>query len=294
MITSAVIVTFNPDESVQPRIEEIARQVDKLYLIDNSPDASPIFTPPTNTMVIHNKNEGGLAGALNIALRSARDSEFDFLFLFDQDTDITQDFCNNLLNASQNGEYADFTLFGPRHVNASTNHAVRISTNKGPLLSHWPQENDQPVECFFIINSCSLIDLRKLPSDLFYDEDLGVDMIDVDFCLAARGKGARSLCIPSITVRHGIGNKREGGHMFSPTNYSSHRKYLQTRNRFITWRRYSNFYPLLIISDMFIWALDSARTLVLEQGRASKARSILRGIIDGLKYNFQHSNSRDS
>jgi rhamnosyltransferase len=128
-----------------------------------------------------------------------------------------------------------------------------------------------------------MLDLSKLPADLGYDEDMAVDMIDIDFCLAARARAVKSLCITGITIRHGIGNRKEGSFIFSPTNYSSHRKYLQTRNRLAVWRKFLKAYPRFVFSDAAIWVLDSLRTIFLEPGRWSKTQAIVRGIADGLK-----------
>jgi GT2 family glycosyltransferase len=109
-------------------------------------------------------------------------------------------------------------------------------------------------------------------------------MIDVEFGLRAREMDVKSLCIPAISVIHGIGNRRKGAAKFAPTNYSNGRKYLQTRNRVIIWKRFYRGSAKFLLSDMLIWAMDSARTVIFESGRRDKARSIMKGILDGLAF----------
>lgn len=281
--TAAVIVTFRPDASVFERVRTLADQVDVLYVVDNTPEAMEPGQWPEHVVFERNFNQGGLAGALNIALQKARANGIRYFFVFDQDTEISSGFCHELLSAALALKDENWAIAGPRHVNSSTGYPVRLSVPARFLNSMWPEENSGVIECLLLINSCSLLDLYRVPPALAYDENLAVDMVDVDFCLAVYAAGLKMLCISSITVNHGIGNRKKGAFAFSATNYSSHRKYLQTRNRLAVWRKYGLKYPSFVLSDGIIWALDSARTICFERGRWAKLKAIASGIVDGLK-----------
>lgn len=281
--TAAVIVTFRPDAGVFHRIKTLADQVDVLYVVDNTPEPLEPSQWPEHVVIERNFNQGGLAGALNIALQKARANDIRYFFVFDQDTEIAPSFCNELLTAALALNNENWAIAGPRHVNSSTGHPVRLSVPARFMNSMWPEENSGVIDCLVLINSCSLLDLHRVPPTLVYDENLAVDMVDVDFCLAVHAAGLKMLCLPSITVSHGIGNRKKGAFAFSATNYNSHRKYLQTRNRLAVWRKYVLVYPSFVLSDGLIWAMDSVRTIFLEPGRWSKFKAILSGIVDGIK-----------
>lgn len=283
MKSAGAIVTFEPDLGVAARVRNVARQVDVLYLIDNSASPSDFGTLPSNVRQIDNQNSGGLAGALNRALRLARAEEFGYLFVFDQDTDVEVDFCASLLTAAVGANAGNVAIFGPMHTNSSTGYPVRLSVPRGLLMSQWPTGNEDRIECMFLINSCSLLNLTLIGPDEEYDESLLVDMTDVDFCLRLRRRGLIATCVPSIQVKHGIGHRKAGSAMLSATHYSPHRKYLQARGRAAVWKRYASTFPHFVVSDASIAVMDFARTLVLEQDRRKKLKAYCRGFIDGLK-----------
>jgi rhamnosyltransferase len=280
---AAVIVGFHPDAQVLERVAIIARQVDRLYFVDNSPEAAKFGALPGNVELIHNHNKGGLAGALNIALNRAKQAGFTHFFLFDQDTDVQARFCAQMIDAAEALDDPRAAIFAPRHVNSSTGHPVRLSVPGTFLNSKWPVAGDQTIECLFLINSCSLLKLDRIPDALRYDETLGVDMIDVDFSLAAARAGVKLVCFTRIEVRHGIGNRVKGSMAFSATHYSSHRKYLQTRNRIVVWKRYFSDKTAFVLGDIAIWLMDCARTLIFESQRGKKSASIAKGVVDGVR-----------
>ena len=279
---AAVLVIFNPDKEAIDRINQLAEQVDFLFVVDNSITNTHRIFSGNNISTINNYNKGGLAGALNIALHESKLQKFDYLFLFDQDTYIDSDFCEKMIDTScaiNNNEYG---IYGPRHINSSTGFPVRLSIIKGILKSMWPSVNEGPIECNFLINSSTLLKLAIIPEKLFYDEKMGIDMIDVDFCLKLKNIGIKSLCLTNISVIHGIGNRTYGSWRLSPTHYTSDRKYLQSLNRVVIWKRYFKTNTAFVLIDIIIWVLDSIRTLLLEKKRIQKFNSIAKGFISGI------------
>ena len=278
----ACVVTYRPDEAVRQRIEAIARQVDHVIIVDNTPDQPgvPLGMDSAQVSVVFNQNRGAIAGALNAALGFARDRGFSHLVLFDQDTEIPPGLCASLLACAAASPSAG--IIGPRYLNSSTGHPGRIVSMKGFFRQNvWPAETASSFEALFLINTCSVLSLDRIPENLWYDESLIMDNVDVDFCLALRQSGGSIRCFPSVTVLHGIGARKPGSSKFSATNYPPQRKYLQSRNRVAVWRRYAGQHPGFVLQDVLVWLLDSARTLVLEQGRWAKTSAIVRGFLAG-------------
>lgn len=283
----ACVVTYRPDGAVRQRIQAIARQVDHVIVVDNTPDLPDglpdhalLDLDSPRVSVVFNRNRGAIAGALNVALGFSRDQGFSHMVLFDQDTEIPPGLCSLLMACAVASSSA--SIIGPRYLNSSTGHPGRIVSLQGFFRENvWPAENQPAFEALFLINTCSVLSLDQIPADLWYDESLIMDNVDVDFCLALRKTGGSIQCFPSVTVLHGIGARKPGASKFSATNYPPQRKYLQSRNRVAVWRRYVGEHPGFVLQDVLVWVLDSVRTLVLERDRWAKMGAIVRGFIAG-------------
>jgi rhamnosyltransferase len=276
----ACVVTYSPGEEVHGRLRAIAEQVDHVLIVDNTPTRADLLGIQGNMSVMFNENRGAVSGALNEGLRYARSNGYTHMILFDQDTEVPEGLCSRLIAVSC--ARPDAAIVGPRYLNSSTGHPGRIVSLQGFWRrSLWPAATDPAFEALFLINSCSLLCLDRIPTGFEYDEGLIVDNVDVDFCLALRCQGRSIWCAPDITVSHGIGARKKGSGKWSPTNYSPLRKFLQSKNRVIVWRRYLSGHPGFVLQDIMVWFLDSARTVVLETDRWIKLGSILRGFAEG-------------
>jgi len=282
----ACITAYYPGPEFENICRIISQQTGLLLIVDNSVEGNLHsqginFTP--NTRVVCNRNEDAISGALNTALKYARDHDFEYLHIFDQDTEPPEDITGNLIPAFRTDPKA--VIVSPRFLNSSTNFPGRVLLNvkKWKVKNIWPAADIGIISALFTISSASLIHIKRLPQDMFYDRRLFIDNCDVDFCLFLRNEGFEILVDTSICVIHGIGSRKKGGGRWSATNYSPLRKQLSSKNRVIIWRRYRTTYPGYILSDMFIFLLDTGRTLVFENSRFTKFWAICKGIWQGLK-----------
>ena len=283
--TLACIVAFYPGANFEAVCRKAAGAVDLLLIVDNSPDcalSAQKLDFPENTAIICNKNEGAVAGALNIALTMARSKRFDYLQMLDQDTALPDSMLEPLMNALASDPKT--ALVAPRFINLNTNHPGRVMVNvrKWKIKNTWPREDIGQVNALFAITSASVLDIKKIPEDIYYDERLIVDGCDVDFCLALRQRGLDIRVDTSQCIVHGIGNRKDGGGRWSPTNYSPERKFLGAKNRAMVWRRYFKSFPGFVLNDIYVFLLDTARSVLLEKQRVKKFKAILSGVIGGI------------
>jgi rhamnosyltransferase len=257
-----------------------------LLIIDNSVEGSLKnqginFT--ANTVIINNYNKDTLAGAFNIALEYARNNGFKYLHLFDQDTLPPENITSGLLkNFEEEGPVA---VVSPRFINSSTNFPGRVLTpvTKWRTKSFWPKTDIGLLNVLFTISSASLINLSRVPENAFYDTRVVVDGVDIDFCLYLREAGLQIVVDTSVVVYHGLGARKKGGGRWSATNYSPLRKQLSSKNRMMIWRRYRGNFPGYVLNDVFVFFLDSIRTLVLEKKRFAKMKALAKGLWQGLR-----------
>ncbi len=250
----ACITAYYPGPEFENICRIISQQTGLLLIVDNSVEGNLSsqginFSP--NTLVVCNKNEDAISGALNTALKYARGHDFEYLHLFDQDTVPPADITGNLIPAFQTDPKA--VIVSPRFLNSSTNFPGRVllNINKWKVKNFWPGADIGIVNALFTISSAALIHIKRVPRDMFYDRRLFIDNCDVDFCLSLRNEGFEILVDTSVCVIHGIGSRKKGGGRWSATNYSPLRKQLSAKNRMMIWRRYRKNFPGYILNDFF-------------------------------------------
>jgi len=282
----ACIMAYYPGEMFSDICRSIAENVTYLLVIDNSPDSSLAGQPialPENAGIVYNKNNGAVSGALNVALALARRDGYDYLQLFDQDTEPQMQITSALIETLV--ENPDVVLVAPRFINLNTKKPGRVMNNisKWRIKNIWPTIDIGLVDVLFAINSASVINLKKLPANIYYDERLIIDGTDIDFCLALKQYGLQIRIDTSQCITHGIGNRADGAGRWSPTNYSAHRKHLGAKNRLMVWRRYFKDFPGFVINDCYIFILDTGRTVLLEKARFKKLWAIITGVAAGMR-----------
>jgi len=282
----ACITAYYPGIEFENICRIISQQTGLLLVIDNSLEGNLNqqginFTG--NTIIIINKNKDTISGALNIALDYARDNNFEYLHIFDQDTVPPENITSALVKDFKTEPAA--VIISPRFINSSTNFPGRVlsGVSKWKVKSVWPKLDVGMMEVLFTISSASLICITRLPEDSFYDTRLVIDGCDIDFCLYLRNAGFKIFTDTSVCVYHGIGARKKGGGRWSATNYSPLRKQLGAKNRVIIWKRYWNNYPGYVLNDFYVFLLDSARTLLLEKNHFSKLTALCKGIWQGIR-----------
>ncbi|WP_111779176.1 glycosyltransferase [Pectobacterium parvum] len=270
------LIIYESDE-YKKNLSTILKAVDELLIVDNSKEPIAI-EKEENVVIVNNYNKGGVAGAINIAFDYARDNDFFYMLLLDQDTIIDEYIVDRLM------EYlikeSDAAIVGPKYINSFTKKTgMFILDKKGFPVPTRLNGYVFPEKSFFIINSGTLINIKKIPRSVKYDDFLYVDCVDIDFCLQLRKEKLSSYIIPTVVISHGIGNKSNNESYLTPTNYSDNRYMLLSRSKRILWKKWFFTYPVFIIFDIFIFNLDVLRSFVFSPRRFSILKMIVKGFI---------------
>src|SRR4030065_360634 len=90
---AAVVVWYNPEQTVLNNINTYINQIDKIFIVDNSDYNNNSLLEKlqtlSNTEYIANKNNIGIAAALNIGANKAVKEGFDYLLTMDQDSEAS-------------------------------------------------------------------------------------------------------------------------------------------------------------------------------------------------------------
>lgn len=251
---AAIIVSWQPDMSVLERLMRKLQQqgVDVLVVDNGSDNQSDILS-----RIDHHKGEAscstnnlqiaavsclplseniGLAAGMNQGLSWAAERGYQFVWLFDQDSDLSEGFCENMLSAwREGGERTNkLAALGPRLVDP-------VSRRRTPFRhfrlrhrsdSRLPGTTDL-FSTDFLISSGTLLSMSAL-------QDIGpmkaayfIDNIDLEWCFRARSLGWQLLGCDRAELWHRIGEASRNplvtqGIMVS---HGPLRYYYSTRNR---------------------------------------------------------------
>lgn len=223
----ALVTLYNPKDDVIININNISKQVDKVFICDNSINSNVELFKNINNLdyIFFNKNLG-LSGAFNAILKNVNNSfrDDDFIIFFDQDSNVNENHVKKLINefTQLNIDGYDVGCIGPVYFNQSSS-KVEVPKNYKVI-----NENNLSVKS--IITSSMLTRYSILKEINFWNEDIFLDLADWDFCW--RILQNKKLCVmtKSTVLNHtlGIGEKKIG--LFKLRIGNTFREYYQIRD----------------------------------------------------------------
>ena len=226
----AIVVLYNDNtEEAASNIRMIARQVDKVCLVDNSSDAYPErFESIENVVYLPQHQNKGIAAAQNIGLRYAIEQQADYVLFSDPDSRIPDQAVTTLFNTYQRMVAKGYKIGG-----VGSTAYNRITGSPYPLNSNFIQHmtDEDVTEVTFLMNSISLIPTSLFSQVGLMDESLFIDGIDSEWCWrGARQSGLRFFLDDHLHIMHqlGLGTRIIGGKERSITPPG--RFYYQFRN----------------------------------------------------------------
>lgn len=275
----AVIVTYHPTPEMLENASEILAQVQGLIVVDNgsSSDELEPLRAMSQTLcfqVIENRENLGVAEALNQGVRWARNSGYSWVILFDQDSRITEGFIRQMFADWES--HPDRERVGsihPKYVDpdTGTEPLVRRASDGGPVLS---------------VTSGALMPAWIFDKIGGFASEYFIDCVDFEYCLRIRAAGYLIADSRQAVLMHAAGRANKSlsflGFSFRPTHHSAARRYYMSRNRIALYRKYFRIFPGWILQSMNDSLRETIKCFVSEQDRARKFRSFLLGIRDGL------------
>lgn len=277
-ITCGLIVSYNPDENIIQSAKELINQVDKLVIVDNgsSDDSSLSYidtlkTLNANILFISNKNNLGIAAALNQGINLAIERKYEWLVTFDQDTLVPNNFISSLFSCYDTIQsQKNVAILCPVRIN-------NISTQEDLLESSLYRYISSTM------TSGSLMKISAIKDIGMFDEDLFIDWVDHDYCM--RAKVAKYKIVQSISTPlfHVAGEIKQ--HLFFskkvPTsNHSALRRYYMSRNRAICYKRYLFVDTIFVIDDFLLALREVIKIIFFEDDKLNKLSMTCIGIKD--------------
>ncbi len=279
----AIVVTYYPDEGFPERIACIAKQVDRVIIVDNhSSDSCLEMIMKVSTklgiyLILNNENMG-VATALNQGVHYARDCGYAWALTLDQDTFPYPTLVKNLIFAYSNCPFKE-------KVGIIGSNYKEKNTGTGPLCYVKNYENQFWMEINEVITSGSLMSIpifEKVGS--FWDE-LFIYFIDIEYCMRLRTNGYNVIIACKLSMVHSTGNceiKRFLWRNVIILNYPPPRSYYIARNGLLLVQEYYwketgwALYRLYSLGKRFV------STIIFEDNKILKIRYICLGVYHAL------------
>jgi len=280
----AVMVVYNPDSMLEENIRALLTEVSRLIVVDNRSEPSnrsvtSALAAALNFDVIWNKENAGLAAALNTGIRRALlNDDYAWIATFDQDSRVSAGFREAMLAAYDSCPFREeVALVGPRHVLSSGRPAEKPTHgDPTPLFE----------EITVTLQSGSLVSSSALRNADLFDESFFIDYVDFEFCLRLRKRGFRIIEATRALLFHRVGTPTIHA-LFNKTcvvfNHSPVRRYYAARNRLRVYARYLFSDPRWIGHDAWSWFKEIIKLALFEEDRLKKLAYMVRGAWDALR-----------
>lgn len=272
---AAVVTTFHGGESLRPHVERVVEQVEVVIIVDDSGDPSRNeaigFPEMEKVIVLRNKDNMGIAAALNRGIARAGEMGCNWIITLDDDTLVSRTYLDDVFSFVQTNVQPDAGLIA--------------CSREGSI----PHVQDDPsgykIKRTLITSGC-VFEFRTFQEIGGFDEGLFIDLVDFDFCTRLRQSGRSLVLLNKPGMAHRVGDARKV-HVLGMTivvyNHAPFRLYYQMRNVFFFTRKHLAFDPILslyLLLDMFRLPL---KALVFEPHRRARLFYLCTGLLDGLR-----------
>ena len=275
----AVVVTHHPDGELAARLSQLAPQFAQVIIIDNHSQKDELAgiqhysAGQNNISLIFNRENVGVAAALNQGCHLAAEHQAAWVVTFDQDTTPTADLLSRV--ASEWRTQPDRNRIGLIGVNFQ-------SPSGKTLLPAGSGMGDART----VITSGSLLNLDAWRQVGPFRDDFFIDEVDHEYAIRLRRSGWLVKVTRQVLMAHALGSPR--GPQFGRwqpmiSHHSALRRYYMVRNRVLLAREHIGFDPRFVISQLARSLREGATVVLFEPAKLSKLGAMARGLIDGLR-----------
>lgn len=254
MKIAAYITVYNDLESAEKCIQAINCQshvIEKIYILDNSQVELISHNKYHNVDVKHHPENQGIGYGISWAITQAIKLNYDFLWVFDQDSIPAENCLEKLLDVYLNFPYNEkyLGIIAPTPLDIETNNVVQGVIFNGSYFTACQHQIDTKYyECDAPITSGSLINLAAAKTIDLPSVDFFIDGIDIDYGWRLRQQGYHNLIVTDAIMQHRFGQPVEVNFFFKKLTiqkYSSLRHYYICRNHTYIETRNTKAYYLL-------------------------------------------------
>ena len=262
----AIIVTYNPDITALLELSSQLKKESDFIIVDNGTQ--------------------GISSILASITVWAQEQNYDFVFLFDQDSSLCDLYVQRMIDAffdASEKTVSNIAAIGPRIINPQT---MRQTSFK--LFSTFIFRSDRKLASSsshytadFLITSGTFLYLHTLASIGAMKESYFIDNIDLEWCFRAKSKGYELIGTDEAVLYHAIGERSSNPLVRAGimAQHNPQRSYFSSRNRVHLYG--VDYSPAgWKYRDFCRFILKATWLLVTSRERKDYYRNILSGIKD--------------
>lgn len=278
---ACIIVSYNPDNGIIDCFNSLINQVDKIYLVDNGSKKENLevlnnlkdsFKDKVD--LILNKENLGIATALNIGVKKALEDNYEWILTMDQDSKADKSMISTMiktyLNINEDERREILSIF-PTFVDER----IESLEDKSNIKEYEYVDAE--------ITSGNLLRREAFDRVGFFDDSLFIDLVDTDFCMRLNEKSIKMIKVRDAILYHNLGESQGVKTLFGKFNTSNHsalRRYYMTRNRFYTWEKYKDLDSFTLNRDKLLFKKEFVKIILGEKDKINKVKMIFRGYKD--------------
>lgn len=302
---ASITIAYNGEAHLRKHLDALLDQshpIDEIIVVNNaSTDGTNLLLSqcysqvtllnlPTNVGV-----GGGYAAGLDYALRN---KQYDWIWLFDQDSIPKQDALERLLEAVDllQGKSSELGIVAPLSIHSKTQRRYRglLWRNGWRPVPEYLMADVALVDA--VISSGSLIRRTALEKVGRPRADFFIDYIDLEHCLRLRRSGFKIAVVRRSILEHALGDPKIVKVPGSTRVWADHvpwREYYKARNEvFTVWSFYPDWRSKLSVIRRF--ARHALGILLFGKEKLECLKMMYLGIIDGCTGKLGIRNFEDS
>lgn len=278
----AIIVTFIPDENLQVRVKRLLYQFCKIIIVDNGSNDITFLNNLAaldrndHIDIIRNRNNLGIATALNQGVIHAKRIGFTWIALFDQDSLLDRNALSSIRKVIKN--YPDkkqLLIIGCTIISPENKQTENSKIDRDPDY----------IEAEQMITSGSIIHSKAFDIIGRFNEQLFIDYVDIDYCLRIKYSGYKAVVAQNAYLYHEVGKQRTFkffNRIIHPTHHSPERRYYQFRNSFLLFKSYYRLNLQWVKHNSYILLKILTSIILFEPDKLTKLRFIAKGVYHGI------------
>ena len=291
---AAYITAYQDISALTSCIQSLQNQplLQAIYILDNSPQT--LTLPPSSLPLIHNPQPSniGISYGLALAIDWALHHHYQFLWLFDQDSQPNPHCLEHLLDVYTHLQSTDIQpgIIAPTALSGQPPEPILAAVHDRYRFIGQPHQADQPYyPCIAPITSGSLLNLAAIQASGFPKADFFIDGVDIDHGMRLHQAGYPNYIVPTAILQHNFGTPyaiQWFGQQKKLQNYSALRHYYICRNHTYldikyangAWKVMATLFRLKYMGATLFWIL-----FFLPNFSWLKVWACLKGTLDGFR-----------
>jgi GT2 family glycosyltransferase len=232
------------------------------------------------------KNEG-VSGGYSAGLDYALGRNYDWIWMFDQDSKPLNNTVANLLAAYNSfPDREKLGLIAPLPINAATGEPYPLFLWREGQVALLPVPGGNTLTLVdMVISSGSLIRSEAVRKAGLPRNDFFIDFVDYEHCLRLRRSGFLIAVVNQCVMQHTIGQPRTVKFLGKPMSWITHRPwrdYYKVRNRaFVVWHQLPSLRAKVFVIRQLLRQMFGS--LLYDSEKANRIHFMWRGLYDGIR-----------